>query len=99
MWNDPDRNYGPPLPRKLKQSVIRAHKGVCHWCLKPGAEVVDHIVNRRSGGSDDPSNLAPIHGTGPGNCHSQKTAQEANAARAARKHRKPPQHPGRKRSE
>lgn len=94
MWSDPDRSYGPPLPRKLKQSVLRAHKGVCHWCGLPGGDEVDHVLNRRAGGTDDPSNLAPIHKKP---CHVAKTQQEAASARSARKHRKPPEHPGRSR--
>lgn len=96
MWSDPDRNYGAPLPKSLKKRVLREHAGVCHWCGKPGASVVDHIVNRRSGGSDDPENLAPIH---PHPCHVEKTSQEATAARKRRTHREPPTHPARKRTE
>lgn len=84
-------NYGPPLSPRLKRTVLREHAGICHWCGKPGGDEVDHVVNRRSGGSDDPSNLRPIHKTP---CHTAKTQAEAAAARAARRKRKPPKHPG-----
>lgn len=95
-WSsDPDR-YGPPLPKKLKRQVLRDHNGVCHVCGKPGGDEVDHVVNRRSGGSDDLSNLRPIHHYP---CHLDKIQQEATAARKRRTHREPPQHPARKRTE
>ena len=95
-WSDPDREYGPPLSKSVKRAVLRAHAGVCHWCGKPGGDEVDHILNRRSGGSDDPENLAPIHKYP---CHNEKTQQEAQRARKRRARREPPQHPARKRTE
>lgn len=90
-WSDPDRNYGAPLSKRVKRDVLRRDAGMCHWCGKPGGDVVDHVLNRRSGGTDDPSNLAPIH---KAPCHVEKTSQEANAARRKRSRRDPPQHPG-----
>lgn len=92
-WSDPDRNYGVPLSRQVRKRVLREHAGVCHWCGKPGGDEVDHVVNRRSGGSDDLENLRPIHKYP---CHNEKTQQEAQSARRKRSHREPPQHPGRK---
>lgn len=93
-WSDPDRNYGPPLSKRVKRDVLRAHAGVCHWCGKPGGDEVDHVLNRRAGGSDDPSNLAPIHKYP---CHSEKTQLEAQRGRRGRSRREPPEHPGRSR--
>ena len=93
-FSDPDYNYGAPLPRALKKRVMRAHNGICHVCGKPGSDEIDHILNRKSGGSDAWENLAPIH---KAPCHVQKTQEEAQRARNARKRRKGPEHPGRKR--
>lgn len=59
-------------------------------CTYPGKDV-DHIVNLKSGGTDDITNLQLL-------CdwhHKQKTAKEAAAARKPRTERHPrEQHPG-----
>ncbi|WP_226351344.1 HNH endonuclease [Pseudonocardia sp. ICBG1142] len=52
---------------------------------------VDHIVNRRSGGTDAPSNLGAICDT----CHTEKTQREAFAGRQRRKYRDSVAHPSR----
>ncbi|MGE0133749.1 MAG: HNH endonuclease [Dehalococcoidia bacterium] len=90
-----------PLPRHwaaLRKAVLHTHRGVCHVCGLPGATEVDHITPASRGGTDHPSNLAPIHGRrdviegrAKTNCHGAKTAREAGAT--ARK-REPERHPG-----
>jgi 5-methylcytosine-specific restriction enzyme A len=80
-----------PLPKHWKQlrsRVMRLHMGVCHVCLQPGSDEVDHIVPVIRGGSDDLSNLAPIHKQP---CHEQKTAREA---RGEPRRRSEELHPG-----
>jgi 5-methylcytosine-specific restriction enzyme A len=52
----------------------------CHWCGNGGADEVDHVVALGEGGSDEESNLAPIHAE----CHRQKTQEEAQRARERR---------------
>lgn len=90
--------------------VMTAHHGVCHVCGHDGSTQVDHIINiatwlRQSmpGSPDQPSNLAPIHGTPDGRsgacptcgkrCHFDKTQAEAAAGRTPRT-RTPEPHPG-----
>ena len=66
-----------PLPRNwatVRRRVLRA-SDVCIICGKPGADEVDHFVPRYSGGSDDPSNLVPVHQI----CHRRKSAAEGHA--------------------
>jgi hypothetical protein len=47
--------------QKHRESVMRAHQGICHICGQVGADAIDHIVAVSWGGSDDISNLAPAH--------------------------------------
>ena len=47
--------------QRHREAVMRAHNGVCHICMQPAADSIDHIVPVVWGGSDDPSNLAPAH--------------------------------------
>lgn len=68
-----ERGYGAPW-RQLRATILRRDP-VCRW---PGCEErstdVDHIVSKRRGGSDDPSNLRGL-------CHShhsRKTVIEDN---------------------
>jgi hypothetical protein len=35
---------------------------ICRFCGHPGAGQIDHIRQRRHGGDDHISNLAPVHG-------------------------------------
>lgn len=53
--------------------IIDEHAGICAICKRPGADLVDHIVPRAEGGTDDDSNLQPVHTTP---CHQAKTEQE-----------------------
>ena len=92
----------------LKAKVMVAHGGRCHVCGHDGGLLeVDHIINVARGGTNDPSNLAPIHGTAYGtnpcptcgrHCHQEKTRIEQRAGRAGsnrNRTRPPEQHPGR----
>jgi len=91
------------LTRAQKDAVLAAHHGVCHVCHHDGATQVDHIRNVARGGTDHPSNLAPIHGTPDGlrspcptcgqACHGDKTKAEAKAGRVKRTRRRDA-HPG-----
>ena len=52
---------------KIRAAVLAAEP-LCRVCKKPAA-VVDHIISRRDGGGDEPSNLQPLcH-----KCHTAKT--------------------------
>lgn len=53
--------------------ILRRHRGVCHWCHKPGADQVDHVIALAHGGSDTDANKRPIHAEP---CHREKTARE-----------------------
>lgn len=73
-----------PLPsnwKRLRARVLRRDGGFCHVCGAPGADAVDHIVPAFRGGTDDESNLAPIHDHVPPHCHRAKTARESNPPR------------------
>lgn len=54
--------------RKLRDQILARDKW-CRWCKRKRARHVDHIVSKRKGGSDDPSNL---QGLCP-DCHNLKT--------------------------
>ena len=56
-----DRSYGTQAWRKLRAAVIARDRGICHLCGQPGADTAHHLVEKRHGGSDDPSNLRAIH--------------------------------------
>lgn len=60
----------PPGWDATRTAVLERDRHVCWWCQTPGATAVDHLVPRVVGGSDDPSNLAPIHASP---CHEAKT--------------------------
>jgi 5-methylcytosine-specific restriction endonuclease McrA len=75
------------LRTQQRQAILRQHHGICHVCGHEQATQIDHIINVASGGTDQPHNLAPIHGTPYGThpcptcgqaCHYIKTQQEAN---------------------
>ena len=59
-----------PNHARHREMVMRRDKGMCHLCGEPYADTMDHIVPVAWGGSDDPSNLAPAHGS----CNSSKGA-------------------------
>ena len=61
-----------------------------YWCARCGSEEpleLDHIINTRSGGSDELENLRWLCVP----CHKAKTQQEAAARRG--KYRRPPKPP------
>lgn len=64
------RYYTTPEWRRLAAAIRKAQKGVCALCAAEGARHVDHIVPRRAGGGDTPSNLQLLCAS----CHSRKTA-------------------------
>lgn len=63
--------------RAVRGVVIRRDRGICQECVTPGARQVAHIVDRRAGGSDDPSNLRLLCGS----CHSRETALQTRFGR------------------
>lgn len=69
----PDQASGWDRQRR-NAKVMEAHSGICHICLLPGADQVDHVIPLGEGGEDVDSNLRPIHANP---CHRAKTAQEA----------------------
>lgn len=53
-------NDTPPVPRRLRFEVLRRDNHTCRYCgaSAPDVElVVDHVVPRALGGTNDPSNL------------------------------------------
>jgi 5-methylcytosine-specific restriction protein A len=77
--------------QSLRQQILERDHGICWLCGQPGADQVDHKVNRAAGGTDDPDNLAPAHRA----CHLRKSSAEGNAARSRqRTTRDPEKHPG-----
>ncbi len=84
-----------PLPRNwasIRRKVLRA-SDICHLCDQPGADEVDHLIPRYSGGSDDLSNLVAVHQI----CHRRKSAAEGHARKRelrSMRRRQPERHPG-----
>lgn len=80
----------PSISAKRRAAIKGEHK-ICHFCLQPirdGEEYdIDHVIARELGGSDDASNLRPIH---RGDCHKKKTALDkkliAKSNRIRKKH-------------
>ena len=58
--------------------ILRRYRTICHVCGNPGADQVDHVIALAFGGSDDDTNLRPIH---QHPCHNKKTAREAAEAK------------------
>lgn len=74
------------------REILRIWRGVCHWCGKPGADQVDHVVPTSEGGPNTRANKRPIHSKP---CHVEKTRQEALRARIRKSTRRAaPPHPG-----
>lgn len=73
QWPEDERRKG--FTRKQRASIFLAADGVCHICKAKiiGFEWdVEHIIPLASGGTNDPSNLAPAHKS----CHSDKTSSD-----------------------
>ena len=70
------RGYGYRW-RKLRNAVLERDNFLCIPCAKRGiyspASEVDHIINKKAGGSDEMCNLQSICPT----CHAAKTQKEA----------------------
>ncbi|MDE2030563.1 MAG: HNH endonuclease [Alphaproteobacteria bacterium] len=56
-----DKSYGTQAWRKLAASVITRDGGICHICGLSGADTAHHLIEKREGGSDHPSNLRATH--------------------------------------
>lgn len=68
-----------PLPADwpaVRRKVLASSR-VCYLCGLPGADEVDHVEARAFGGSDEPSNLRPVHKR----CHLVKSSAEGNRRR------------------
>lgn len=86
--------------RSQRIDVLHANSGQCHHChqtINPAREEfeVEHVVPLALGGTDDVSNLKPIHL----HCHREKTRSDvkkiAKAKRVKAKHEgrfRPPRH-------
>lgn len=77
------RGYGKEWDA-LRPLILERDAGLCQVCLAagvltPGCNIVDHIVNKAAGGTDDPANLRTICKP----CHTIKTQGEANARHKA----------------
>lgn len=69
------RGYGYRW-KKLRDSVLRRDSYLCQSCLSSGiittATDVDHILNKKRGGTDSMSNLQSLCNP----CHKKKTIEE-----------------------
>lgn len=79
-----ERGYGSAWD-KLRLQILRRDAYTCQYHLRQGivhpGRIVDHIVNKAAGGTDDPANLETI-------CdewNREKTLAEALRGRAGRK--------------
>ena len=72
------RGYGTGWrgPGGLREQILNRDRRLCQDCLANGryteATQVDHVLSKRQGGTDDPSNLRSLCAP----CHSRKTARE-----------------------
>ncbi len=77
-----DRGYGSAWT-KTRNAVMQRDAGLCQACKRAAvvtpATLVDHIVNKARGGTDEPTNLQALCNP----CHVAKTASEAHAGRHA----------------
>ncbi len=62
-----DKSYGTQAWRKLAASIIDRDLGICHVCGQTGADTAHHLIEKRDGGSDHPSNLRAVHRS----CHNR----------------------------
>jgi 5-methylcytosine-specific restriction enzyme A len=84
------------LPRNwpaIRSRILKRDGGVCHVCLGPGADGVDHLV---AGDDHSDSNLAAIHHNVAPFCHRGKSSREGGQASARRpkERREVETHPG-----
>lgn len=74
------RGYGSQWD-KLRKRILERDCGLCLVCQAEGrltaATMVDHIINKAAGGTDDEENLQSICRE----CHVEKTAREARRGR------------------
>ena len=59
------RCEAPIMDRSLRESVLRRDRFACRACGRKTRGQVHHVIERRLGGSDDPTNLVTLCGT----CH------------------------------
>ena len=87
------RGSGRTSTARWKRMRRLAKHSLNYWCARCGAGEpleLDHIINTRSGGSDDMDNLRWLCVP----CHKAKTQQEAAARRGKyRRQPKPPLEP------
>jgi len=71
-----ERGYGTAWD-KLRLKILKRDINLCQPCKRQGkltpANAVDHIVQKASGGTDNPTNLQSICNA----CHKAKTASES----------------------
>jgi 5-methylcytosine-specific restriction endonuclease McrA len=96
-WRRQSNRIVPADWKARKTRAFAEHQRVCHVCLHPDADEIDHILNVARGGTHEADNLAPIHGKACQSCgrrcHVEKTAMESAAGRT-RHRRTPERHPG-----
>lgn len=92
QWAGSDRSARLPGDwPAICRRILARDKGICHVCLQPGADQVDHV---EAGDDHSDANLAAIHDDP---CHRAKSAAEgvaARRARAAARYRPAQPHPG-----
>lgn len=75
-----DNGYGYQW-RKLRESVLARDRYLCQTCYRLGqftnANIVDHIINKANGGTNNTANLEAICFK----CHKRKTNREASRVR------------------
>lgn len=76
----PPKNVWEPL----RQEVFELWNWRCYLCGGESPDTIDHIIPRTNGGSNDVSNLAPVHDRNYPHCHRYKTALEGVNSRAKR---------------
>jgi 5-methylcytosine-specific restriction protein A len=65
-----ERGYGTDWV--LLRAIILKRDPICKHCGQAKSKHVDHILSRKRGGTDDPSNLQGLCWS----CHSRKTVRE-----------------------